>query len=102
MNDRPTPSPPARRLPTGRALTTAETAACTPHGALVAALRAAAIELPRGRITCPPRQAVAMGGGTLLSMVASGPDITVHKLATVVPGNPARGLPTIQGHVDVL
>jgi len=103
MNDRPTPSSSAVPRPApGRALTTTETAARTPHAALVDALRRAAIELAQGRIACPPRQAVAMGEGTLLSMVASAPDITVHKLATVVPANPARGLPTIQGHVDVL
>jgi 1-piperideine-2-carboxylate/1-pyrroline-2-carboxylate reductase [NAD(P)H] len=103
MNDRPTSSPAAPRRPVpGRALTTTETAACTPHAALVDALRRAAIELAHGRIACPPRQSVAMGEGTLLSMVASAPDITVHKLVTVVAGNPARGLPTIQGHVDVL
>jgi 1-piperideine-2-carboxylate/1-pyrroline-2-carboxylate reductase [NAD(P)H] len=109
MIDRPTtpstgpagPAGAARGAP-AHALTTAETAARTPHPALVSALRTAAIELAHGRIACPARQAVAMGAGTLLSMVASAPDITVHKLATVVPANPARGLPTVQGHVDVL
>jgi 1-piperideine-2-carboxylate/1-pyrroline-2-carboxylate reductase [NAD(P)H] len=103
MTDRPpSPSTGAARPAPGRALTTAETAARTPHAALVDALRTAAIELAHGRIACPARQVVAMGEGTLLSMVASAPDITVHKLATVVAANPARGLPTVQGHVDVL
>jgi 1-piperideine-2-carboxylate/1-pyrroline-2-carboxylate reductase [NAD(P)H] len=103
MTDRPTsPSAGARRPAPAHALTTAETAARTPHAALVGALRAAAIELAHGRIACPARQAIAMGAGTLLSMVASAPDITVHKLVSVVPANAERGLPTVQGHVDVL
>jgi 1-piperideine-2-carboxylate/1-pyrroline-2-carboxylate reductase [NAD(P)H] len=93
----------AARAAAGHPLTTAETAACTPHAALVDALRIAALELARGRIACPPRQVVAMGdGGMLLSMIATSPDVTVHKLVSVLPANPAQGLPTIQGRVDVL
>jgi 1-piperideine-2-carboxylate/1-pyrroline-2-carboxylate reductase [NAD(P)H] len=93
----------AARAAAGHPLTTAETAASTPHAALVEALRLAALELAQGRIACPPRQAVAMGaGGTLLSMIATSPDVTVHKLVSVLPANAAEGLPTLQGRVDVL
>jgi 1-piperideine-2-carboxylate/1-pyrroline-2-carboxylate reductase [NAD(P)H] len=93
----------AARATAGHPLTIAETAACTPHAALVDALRVAALELAHGRIACPPRQVIAMGeGGTLLSMIATSPDVSVHKLVSVLPSNPAEGLPTIQGRVDVL
>jgi 1-piperideine-2-carboxylate/1-pyrroline-2-carboxylate reductase [NAD(P)H] len=93
----------AARAAAGHPLTTAETAACTSHAALVGALRVAALELAQGRIACPPRQVVAMGhGGTLLSMIATSPDVTVHKLVSILPANPSQGLPTLQGRVDVL
>ena len=79
------------------------TATLLPYPDLVVALRAAALEVAAGRIACPQRQVMAMGeGGTLLSMVAVGADVAVHKLVTVVPRNPQRGLPTIQGQVTVL
>lgn len=80
-----------------------QTATATPYAALVDALRVAVLEVAQARIVSPPRQVIGMpGGATLLSMVATAPDISVHKLVTVVPGNAARGLPTIQGQVQVL
>lgn len=81
----------------------AETAARLPFRALVDALRDAALELARGTIAAPPRQAIGLPeGGTLLSMAAVAPDVAVHKLVTIAPGNAGRGLPTLLGHVDVL
>jgi 1-piperideine-2-carboxylate/1-pyrroline-2-carboxylate reductase [NAD(P)H] len=81
----------------------AETAARLPFAPLVAALREAVLALARGEIDCPPRQVVPLaGGGQLLSMVCTAPDLALHKLVSVVPANRMRGLPTIQGRVQVL
>jgi 1-piperideine-2-carboxylate/1-pyrroline-2-carboxylate reductase [NAD(P)H] len=78
------------------------TARLLPYGALVEALRGAAAELARGAIRCPQRQVIAIdGGGAVLSMLAVGADLAVHKLVTVVPGNRDRGLPTIHAGVTV-
>ena len=80
-----------------------DTASLLPYPQLVAALRAAALEVALGQIVCPQRQVMPMGdGGALLSMAAVADDIAVHKLVTVVPQNPQRGLPTIQGQVTAL
>jgi 1-piperideine-2-carboxylate/1-pyrroline-2-carboxylate reductase [NAD(P)H] len=85
------------------ALSAADTTALLPHADLVAALRVAALELAAGKIDCPQRQVLPLGeGGALLSMVAVGADLGVHKLVTVVPQNRERGLPTIQGQVSVV
>jgi len=85
------------------ALNAADTAALIPFPALVDALRLAVAQAAQGVIACPARQVVPLaGGGVILSMVAAAPDIAVHKLITVVPGNSARGLPTIAGQVSVL
>ena len=80
-----------------------DTGLLLPYPELIAALRAAALELAGGKIDCPQRQAIAVpGGGTLLSMAAVAADIAVHKLVTVMPHNAHRGLPTVQGQVTVL
>jgi 1-piperideine-2-carboxylate/1-pyrroline-2-carboxylate reductase [NAD(P)H] len=84
-------------------LSAEETATLLPYGPLVAALRDAALQLAAEKIACPQRQVLSMGeGGAVLSMVAVGTDLTVHKLVTVVPGNRSRGMPTIQGQVSVV
>lgn len=83
-------------------LSAADTAALIPFPALVDALRLAVAQAAQGIIACPARQVVPLAGGVILSMVATAPDIAVHKLITVVPGNSARGLPTISGQVSVL
>ncbi|HEY1149722.1 MAG TPA: delta(1)-pyrroline-2-carboxylate reductase family protein [Pseudoduganella sp.] len=81
----------------------AATAALLPFPALVAALRRAVDELARGAIACPPRQVQPLhNGASLLSMVAGGEDVAVHKLISVVPDNPGRGLPTISGQLSVV
>ena len=80
-----------------------DTASLLPYPELVAALRAAALEVALGQIVCPQRQVMPMrDGGTLLSMAAVADDIAVHKLVTFVPQNPRRGLPAIQGQVTAL
>ena len=84
-------------------LSAVETAALLPYAPLVAALRDAALELAAGKIACPQRHVLPMGeGAALLSMLAVGADIGVHKLVAVVPQNRGRGLPTIQGQVSVV
>lgn len=84
-------------------LDSAATAALLPFPGLVAALVRAVDELARGVIVCPARQIQPLrAGGTLLSMVATAPDIAVHKLVSVVPDNPGRGLPTISGQLSVI
>ncbi|SFU53428.1 bifunctional Delta(1)-pyrroline-2-carboxylate/Delta(1)-piperideine-2-carboxylate reductase [Pseudoduganella namucuonensis] len=79
------------------------TAALLPYPALVEALRLAVAQVADGVIACPERQVVPMrDGAALLSMVATAPDIAVHKLISVVPANAARGQPTILGQVSVV
>src|SRR5262245_43028845 len=78
------------------------TAGLLPYADLVEALRVTALELARGAIHCPQRQVVAIGGGgAVLSMLAVGSDLAVHKLVTVVPANRERGMPTIHAGVTV-
>jgi 1-piperideine-2-carboxylate/1-pyrroline-2-carboxylate reductase [NAD(P)H] len=84
-------------------LNAAATSALLPFPELVAALRVAMDELARGAISCPARQVQPLhGDALLLSMVARGEDIAVHKLISVVPDNPQRGLPTIAGQLSVI
>src|SRR3954451_8373298 len=78
------------------------TSALTPYPELLDALRIAAAEHSRGKLLCPQRQVVPLQhAGALLSMLAAGPDLAAHKLVTFVPGNPERGLPSIQGALSV-
>ncbi|WP_291425846.1 bifunctional Delta(1)-pyrroline-2-carboxylate/Delta(1)-piperideine-2-carboxylate reductase [Deinococcus sp.] len=76
-----------------------QTAQLLPYPVLVAALEQAVLDYASGTIVCPERLVVAMPGGLLLSMPATAPDVTIHKLLTICGGNPALGLPTIQGEV---
>jgi 1-piperideine-2-carboxylate/1-pyrroline-2-carboxylate reductase [NAD(P)H] len=70
--------------------------------ALVEAIGVAAIEHEEGRIHSPDRQVLPLGeGGVFLSMPATAADIGTHKLVTVLPGNAAKGLPTLHGVVTV-
>lgn len=78
------------------------TATVLPYAPLVDALRTAALGVSQGQIHCPQRQVVSIpGDGAVLSMIAVGSELAVHKLVTLVPTNPDRGLPTIQGQVSV-
>lgn len=84
-------------------LNAAQTAALLPYPQLVRALRTAVAELAAGAILCPARQVEPLQeDALLLSMIATARDVAVHKLISVVPNNPARGLPTISGRVSVV
>jgi ornithine cyclodeaminase len=73
-----------------------------PMDRLLDAVEAAYRDVAAGRDRSPLRQHVGLpGGGLLIAMIAvrdGGPGAAV-KLITWVPGNPDRGLPTIQGTV---
>lgn len=72
------------------------------YPALMEALALAAGEYEAGTIRSPERTAVPLGhGGVLLSMPAAAPDLAIHKLVCVLPGNACHGLPTIHGLVTV-
>lgn len=68
---------------------------------LVGALRTASIDLQAGRIVSPERMVLPLQeGAVMLSMPATAPDIAIHKLVAVAPGNFARGLATVQGQLS--
>ncbi len=53
-------------------------------------------------VVVPPRIVQALpGGGSLFVMPATDARVAITKLITFVPGNAARGLPTIQGDIVV-
>lgn len=78
-----------------------QTASLLRFSDLVDAISAASIECAKGLIAAPERQVVqlANNAGVMLSMPATAPDIAIHKLVSVIPGNRERGLPTIHGIV---
>jgi ornithine cyclodeaminase len=80
-----------------------ETADLLPYPALAGSIREMALAGYSDDVQAPPRFALPLReGGVLLVMPASDRDIAITKLATVHPGNPGRGLPTIQGEVVVM
>lgn len=92
--------------PTVQPLDAAATAARLPYPELAAAIEAMLAELRAGTAMAPARLALpvgdpAAGEGTLLVMPARNAELVMTKNITVHPGNPARGLPTIQGEVVV-
>jgi len=67
------------------------------------AVEAALAEQAAGRLHVTPKAAVLPGGGRyMMSTLAVGPDLIVVKQVTVSPGNPARGLPAINGAIMAL
>ncbi|GFK92269.1 Delta(1)-pyrroline-2-carboxylate reductase 1 [Fundidesulfovibrio magnetotacticus] len=81
----------------------AATARLLPWAPLADAVAAVLARKARGLVHAPERLALPLpGGGTLLVMPASDPELAVTKLVSVSPGNPARGLPLIQGEVVAL
>jgi len=77
-----------------------ETIALLPYRQLVTNLKTTVLDYTAGHIVSPERLVVALqGGAIMLSMPASAPDIAIHKLVNVCPGNKALGLPTIHGQV---
>ncbi|WP_048839560.1 delta(1)-pyrroline-2-carboxylate reductase family protein [Acetobacter cibinongensis] len=85
-----------------RFLSANETRQVLPFQPLIAALRTAIEEYRDQVIICPERLVVPSTDrtGTVLSMVACGPDVITHKLLSIFPGNTA--LPTLQGQVTCL
>lgn len=84
-------------------LTARQTAKRLPYAELASAIRAVALANSSGEVHAPPRLALPLpGGGVLLVMPASAPDLAITKLVTVHPKNAGRGLPTIQGEVVVM
>jgi 1-piperideine-2-carboxylate/1-pyrroline-2-carboxylate reductase [NAD(P)H] len=86
--------------PTTQTFDAAATTRLIPYAALVDALKRATIDYAQQRIVSPERLVVPLNGnGIMLSMPATAPDLAIHKLVNVCPGNGARGLPTIHGKV---
>ncbi|MFM0121952.1 delta(1)-pyrroline-2-carboxylate reductase family protein [Paraburkholderia sp. RL18-101-BIB-B] len=86
--------------PTTQTFDAAATTRLIPYAALVGALKRATIDYAQQRIASPERLVVPLNeDGIMLSMPATAPDLAIHKLVNVCPGNGARGLPTIHGKV---
>ncbi len=86
-----------------RILTAEDVRAALPMIDAIDAMRTAFVALSTGKATVPLRSALPTPDGVTLLMpayIASEP-ISVVKLASVYPGNPARGLPTIHAAVLV-
>ncbi|MBU9518034.1 delta(1)-pyrroline-2-carboxylate reductase family protein [Burkholderia multivorans] len=78
----------------------ADTAALLDYPALLATLARTVADYAAGEIVSPERLVVPLqAGGVMLSMPSSAPDLAIHKLVNVCPGNAARGLSTILGQV---
>lgn len=86
-----------------RWLSAADVERCLPMAAAVDAMAEAFTAVSAGRVAMPLRLGVEApaAGGTTLFMPAHDPGLgyTVLKMVSVYPGNPARGLPAINGMV---
>lgn len=79
------------------------TARALPWALLLEELAAVCREHRDGRLTCPPRQVLKLEqDGVLLVMPCLSDSLSITKLVSVHPLNPALGLPTIAGEVVVL
>lgn len=73
--------------------------------ALLAAVEATIRDSNAGQAAAPPRMSVPLGDGAvwlLMPAVSKPADLAACKLITVHPGNPQRGLATIQGDILVI
>jgi ornithine cyclodeaminase len=82
-------------------LDAAQTARALPFPALADALAEMLILKRRGLVLAPPRLHMPLPGGVLLVMPATDHRLLMVKRIAVHPGNPARGLPAIQGEITV-
>ncbi|MBI5255015.1 MAG: delta(1)-pyrroline-2-carboxylate reductase family protein [Burkholderiales bacterium] len=85
----------------------ADTARALPWPALVRAIERTLADLAAGRVHAPERWVLPLAPGTHWFVMpawldAAGGDLAAMKLITYAAGNPARGLPAIQGDVLVL
>lgn len=86
-----------------RAYDAAATAALLPYVPLSEEIAATLARKAKGQVAAPERLSLPLpGGGVLLVMPASDGEVAVTKLISVCPGNPARGLPLIQGQVAMV
>ena len=83
-------------------LDAAATASALGWPALVAAIETIIRDSNAGQASAPPRVGVPLGDDAvwlLMPAVSKAADLAACKLITVHSGNPARGLPTIQGDI---
>ncbi|NMC50554.1 MAG: delta(1)-pyrroline-2-carboxylate reductase family protein [Desulfovibrio sp.] len=78
-----------------------KTAAVLPFGLLADMLADILVKKRLGRVSTPVRLHLPLPGGVLLVMPSTDGDIVAVKRITVHSGNPAQGLPAIQGEVTV-
>lgn len=78
-----------------------KTAAVLPFAPLADTLADILVQKRLGRVCAPARLHMPLPGGVLLVMPSTDGDIVAVKRITVHSGNPAQGLPTIQGEVTV-
>ncbi len=78
-----------------------KTAAVLPFGPLADMLAEILVKKRSGRVHAPARLHLPLPGGVLLVMPSTDGDIVAVKRITVHSGNPAQGLPAIQGEVTV-
>ena len=79
-----------------------ETARLLGYRRLIDVLAGVLAEYERREIFSPERLVMPCGDdrGVLLSMPCRARDLVAHKLLTIYSGNPAAGLPAIEGHVS--
>ncbi|RMG48606.1 MAG: delta(1)-pyrroline-2-carboxylate reductase family protein [Acidobacteria bacterium] len=86
-----------------RIYTAEQTAQCLPYVELARSLASMLRTERAGAARAPRRMVVPLGGeNALLLMPATDDRLAVTKLVTVHPGNPDRGLPTIQAELLVI